>query len=56
MLAISVLHAISDAIASVADHRICPRLDTPATPERVLRMIEDVRARAARLTAEGAGG
>ncbi|TIU94082.1 MAG: xanthine dehydrogenase molybdopterin binding subunit, partial [Mesorhizobium sp.] len=32
----SVLHALSDAVASVADHRICPRLDAPATPERVL--------------------
>ena len=36
MLAISVFHAISDAVASVADHRVCPRLDAPATPERVL--------------------
>ena len=44
MLAISVLHALSDAVASVADHRICPRLDTPATPERVLMAIERLRA------------
>ena len=36
MLAISVLHALSDAIASTADHRLCPRLDPPATPEKVL--------------------
>ena len=35
MLAISVLHALSDAVASVADYRVCPRLDSPATPERV---------------------
>ncbi len=45
MLAISVLHALSDAIASVADHRHCPRLDSPATPERVLATIENVRRR-----------
>ena len=44
MLAISVLHALSDAVASVAGHRVCPRLDAPATPERVLRAIHDLRA------------
>ena len=47
MLAISVLHALSDAVASVGDHRICPRLDAPATPERVLDAVERVRAEAA---------
>jgi len=44
MLAISVLHALSDAVASVAGHRICPRLDTPATPERILMAIERLKA------------
>jgi len=44
MLANSVLHALSDAVASVADHRICPRLDAPATPERVLMAIERLKA------------
>ena len=39
MLAMSVLHALSDAVASVADHKICPRLDAPATPERVLMAV-----------------
>lgn len=43
MLAISVLHAISDAVASVADHKVCPRLDAPATPERVLEAVERLR-------------
>ena len=47
MLAISVLHALSDAVASVGDHRVCPRLDAPATPERVLDAVERVRAEAA---------
>lgn len=46
MLAISVLHALSDAVASLGDHRICPRLDAPATPERVLAAVERVRAEA----------
>jgi xanthine dehydrogenase large subunit len=48
MLAMSVLHALSDAVASVADHKICPRLDAPATPERVLMAVERLRAEAAR--------
>ncbi|MFL5332555.1 MAG: xanthine dehydrogenase molybdopterin binding subunit [Geminicoccaceae bacterium] len=46
MLGISVLHAISDAVASVAGHRICPRLDAPATPERVLEAVERLRREA----------
>jgi xanthine dehydrogenase large subunit len=48
MLATSVLHALSDAIASIADHRFCPRLDSPATPERVLTCIDALRAKAAK--------
>ena len=36
------------AVASVADYRICPRLDAPATPERVLMAVERLRAEAAR--------
>jgi len=48
MLAISVFRAISDAIASVVDHRFVPDLDAPATPERVLLAIEAIRARARR--------
>jgi len=40
MLAISVLEALSMAVASVADYRVCPRLDAPATPERVLMAVE----------------
>ena len=46
MLAMSVLHALSDAVASVADHKICPRLDAPATPERVLMAVERLQAEA----------
>jgi xanthine dehydrogenase large subunit len=43
MLAMSVLHALSDAVASVADHKVCPKLDAPATPERVLMAVERLR-------------
>ncbi len=46
MLGMSVLHALSDAVASVADHRICPRLDAPATPERVLMAVERLKQEA----------
>lgn len=44
MLAISVLEAISMAVASVADYAVCPRLDAPATPERVLMAVERLKA------------
>jgi xanthine dehydrogenase large subunit len=43
MLPISVLEAISMAAASVAEYRIAPRVDAPATPERVLLAIERLR-------------
>ncbi|WP_283643307.1 xanthine dehydrogenase molybdopterin binding subunit [Marinovum algicola] len=43
MLGISVLEALSMAVASVADYRECPRLDAPATPERVLMAVERLR-------------
>ena len=46
MLAISVFSALTDAVASVADHKVMPHLDAPATPEAVLTAIQDVRARA----------
>jgi xanthine dehydrogenase large subunit len=45
MLAISVFRALSDAVASIADYRILPDLDAPATPERVLMAIEALRRR-----------
>ena len=52
MLAISVLHALSDAIASLADHKLCPRLDPPATPEKILTTIERLQERHATLGRE----
>ncbi|MHA7869917.1 MAG: xanthine dehydrogenase molybdopterin binding subunit [Salipiger thiooxidans] len=47
MLGISVFEALSMAVASVADYRECPRLDAPATPERVLLAVERLAGRAA---------
>ena len=44
MLAISVWCALRDAVASLADYRVHPQLDTPATPERVLLACERLRA------------
>ena len=43
MLAVSVLEALSMAVASVADYKVCPRLETPATPERILFAVERLR-------------
>ncbi|MBN8182962.1 xanthine dehydrogenase molybdopterin binding subunit [Roseibium aggregatum] len=45
MLGVSVFEALSMAVASVADYRECPRLDAPATPERVLMAIERLKTR-----------
>ncbi|HEY8004520.1 MAG TPA: xanthine dehydrogenase molybdopterin binding subunit, partial [Phenylobacterium sp.] len=46
MLAISVFSALTDAVASVAGHRVMPELDAPATPERILAAVEQVRGKA----------
>jgi xanthine dehydrogenase large subunit len=43
VLGYSVVEAISMAVASVADYKIAPRLDMPATPERVLLAVERMR-------------
>jgi xanthine dehydrogenase large subunit len=47
MLALSVFHALRDAVASVADYRLSPRLDAPATNEAILFAVQDIAARAA---------
>jgi xanthine dehydrogenase large subunit len=47
MLAISVFSALTDAVASLGDHRLPPDLDAPATPERILMACEDMKARVA---------
>ena len=43
VLGISVFEALGMAVASFDDYRTCPRLDAPATPERVLMAIERLR-------------
>ncbi len=51
---LSVLHAISDALASLDDYHTCPRLDAPATPETILRCASRLRAEAYGRAAAGA--
>ncbi len=46
MLGISVLAALSDAVASAGAYKVLPQLDAPATPERVLMAVMRVRAEA----------
>ena len=48
MLAASVLEALSMAVASLADYRVCPRLDVPATPEQVFWAAQRMREAAKR--------
>ena len=43
MLGMSVFFAIKDAIASVANHKIIPNLNAPATPEAILLSINNIR-------------
>ncbi|MCX2561349.1 xanthine dehydrogenase molybdopterin binding subunit [Acetobacter farinalis] len=44
---VAVLHAISDALASLTAYQTCPRLDAPATPEQILRTAQRLRQQAA---------
>ena len=43
MLGVSVWLAIRDAIASLAQGAVAPRLDAPATPENVLRAVNALK-------------
>jgi xanthine dehydrogenase large subunit len=45
MLAISVFSALTQAIAASAPGKGLPKLDAPATPERILAAIGELRAR-----------
>ena len=45
MLSLSVFFALKDAIASTNGHERSPRLDVPATPERVLMSIQELSHR-----------
>jgi xanthine dehydrogenase large subunit len=45
MLAISVFSALTQAVAAAAPGKGLPKLDAPATPERILASIDELRAR-----------
>ena len=45
MNAMSVFFAIKDAISSIGDHNIKPIIDAPATPEKVLMSINNLKAK-----------
>ena len=45
MLAMSVFFAIKDAIASVSDYKKTPKLDAPATPEKILMSISELKSK-----------
>ena len=47
MLATSVWLALRDAVSSLSEGRIAAQLDAPATPERVLWAVEDMKTRIA---------
>lgn len=52
MLGMSVWAALKDAVASVNDYKTSPKLDTPATPERVLFAVEAAKAIQAQAAAQ----
>ncbi len=43
MLAMSVFFAIKDAIASLSNYKRIPKLDAPATPEKILLSINELK-------------
>ena len=43
MLGISVWSAIKDAVSSISEYASSPKLDTPATPERILEACMAIR-------------
>ncbi len=44
MLGIAAWCALKDAVASLADYRVQPAIDAPATPERVLGGVQQMKA------------
>lgn len=55
MLAISVHRAIADAVASVADYKIVPVLEAPATPEAILGAVIGVKEALAKASVAKSG-
>ena len=50
MLALSVWLAIRDAVSRIVDYRHMPQLDAPATPEAILRSVDDIVSRDSQTT------
>ncbi len=46
MLGMSVFHAVRDAVAASGGYVASPCMDAPATPEQILRSVDELRARA----------
>ena len=51
MLALSVFHALRNAVASAGDGRASPRLDAPATSEAILMAVTELRRRGGNVAA-----
>ena len=45
MNAMSVFFAVKNAIASIGDYKINPTLSAPATPEKILMSIKNLKRR-----------
>ena len=45
MNAMSVFFAIKDAISSIGNYDIAPIIDAPATPEKILLSINNLKAK-----------
>ena len=45
MNAMSVFFAIKDAIASTGDYEVKPIINAPATPEKILMSINNLKAK-----------
>jgi xanthine dehydrogenase large subunit len=45
MLAISVFHALKDAVASIGAYRLSPKLNAPATPQEIFGAVVELRTR-----------
>ena len=45
MLAMSVFFAIKDAVASISNYEKAPDLDAPATPEKILMSIKNLKSK-----------
>jgi xanthine dehydrogenase large subunit len=48
LLSFSVFFAIRDAVASVADYRLNPPLNAPATDEEILKAVESLKTHPAK--------